>query len=631
MANRLASVGAALLLGGCPRSDPAPAEPPPIPAPVDLVATDGPFFDSANLTWQPTCGYCSGYVLEASLDGIAFARVNQDLIPAYATTVSLAFDPSAPELQRFWFRLQAWRGSASSAWSEAATYLRGIRPAWISAAYDPAGQVAISWIDYSQVADALLLERAVNGPGGPGDWTPLPADFGVTSYLDADCPELQSCSYRVRYGKDGIWSREVSAATGRLPLLQPLDLRADVTPAGVALSWTNRSTAAAGIALHCSACAGGATLPAGSSSYVDPGAPPWPNALYWVEAFELAPNWPIDPGPLPVAEIPPFRVAGPVATLDARAFNLPPAAARRGDPRGTFFYTTYVAGGSEVVRSTGATEERHPLPHTMFVSPALLLDGAGNPHVVTRTDPDATGFLLLTHDWNDGATWHSEDIGPLPVFFTDAWFGLGAGGELHVLYREGGSSSGTLVQGVESGGSWSWTPLPGPLGANAFAVAADGTAYVLSIGAPSSIATLPPGGTWSVEQVPAGSPAASVSLVTGPAGHIGILGDDSAVGFDRHIVYLERSGGTWGAPETVGAVAAAYPAFSWAGTPDGTRLHVAATVPDDGPQGGHVELFGRNAGSWTSMRLAPSPGAPWLGYGADGKLWIAGGGLWEEQ
>jgi hypothetical protein len=624
--SRFATAALALMLAGCPRSDSAPAgsEPSPIPAPVDLVATDGPSFDGVILSWQPTCGYCSGYALEASLDGVAFERVNQDLIPADASEVSLALDPSTPELQDFWFRLQAWRGAASSPWSEVATYRSGIRPPSISVAYDPLGQPAISWTNRSRVADTLLLERAVSGPTGPGDWSPLPTDFGATSYLDAECPELRWCSYRVRYGKDGIWSREASVASGPMALRQPVDLQAELTAAGVLLSWTNRSTAAAGIAVHCSPCAGGATLPPGASSYLDPGVPPWPSVRYWVEAFERAPAWPTDPGPLPVAGLPPFRIEGATATLDARAAALPWGLV--GDPRSRFAYLTSDPESPVVVRADGTTEDRHSLPHAAFVPPGLVLDGAGNPHVVTRTDPDGTGTLLLAHEWHDGTTWHGEDIGPLNVFFAEARFGIDAGGGLHILYLQADGSS--LTHGFQSGGTWSWSPVSQLLRGDAFAVAAEGITYVLQ---GRLIATLPAGGTWTVEEIPPGRPTALTALVTGPGGRIGILGLDTAIGFDQHLLYVERANGTWGAPETVTPLAAGYPAFSWASTPDGTRLHVTATVPDDGPRGGHVELFGHSAGSWTGMRLAPSPAAPELGYGVDGKLWIAGGGgLWEE-
>jgi hypothetical protein len=475
------------MLAGCPGSEPAPAGsgPAPLPAPVDLAASDGLFsFDSVILTWQPTCGYCGGYLLEASLDGVSYVPVSRDLIPADATSVSLALDPSAPELQRFWFRLQAWRGSASSPWSEAATYLRGIRPPSISVALDPLARPAISWINHSQVADTLLLERAVSGPAGPGDWSPLPADFGATSYLDADCPELQSCTYRVRYAKDGIWSRQASVATGRLPLLQPLDLRAELTPAGVALSWTNRSTAAAGIAVHCAPCAGGATLPPSASAYVDPWVPPWPSVRYWVEAFEWVPLQDTGPGLLAAADLPPFRIQGAVATLDARAAS--PPGGLHGDPQGSFVYVTSDAGRLVAVRSDGPTEDRHPLSHGALVRPGLLLDGAGNPHVVTRTEPNGIGALLLAHDWHDGATWHSEDIGPLNVFFTEVVFGIDAGGDLYILYLQADGSS--VTHGFQSGGTWSWSTVPQLGRGDAFAVAAEGTTYVLQ---GRLIATLP--------------------------------------------------------------------------------------------------------------------------------------------
>jgi hypothetical protein len=610
------------------------ASPDPVPAPADLTAAVGPGY--ARLRWTRTCGNCSRLELQVRTAGTDWVTLS-DSLPPQLTAIDIPFTGDLPELFELRFRLRAGRVGDPPPWSPWSNEAVGIVPIFspnLSYPTTSTWDSAVSWIDVSwalpsKVADAFEFQRSEVGPLGPVQWTAVPMSPGQTSYRDHDVAELKSYAYRARSGTGGVWSEWSGAVEATLPLRQPTETRAVVTPRGVQVTWTNRSAAASGVVVYGSPLGPSPVLPRDATSWVDPAWPPWPTAQYWVEATAptLPPTpLPTAPGALPVGKLEPFQLSGPAATLDARADGfLFPVTVR--DPTGAFYALTTdpAAGGLAVARLAAAGWEMHSLGHAYPAPPGLVLDGAGHPHLA-GIESTADGLTTLTRHWHDGTGWLVEDLGTEPIPAAPLQVALDAAGDLQILYAQGMAFE--LVHGRRVGGQWSWAAVPGLKDDPwfSFAVGPDGTAYVLSRGV---LATLPPQGAWSSEQVPSNLQG---NVLAASGGDVAIVGVDATSYQNQDLLYVARHGGAWGA-EPILQVMPGY-RVALGRSPDGARVHVLATRLGADMYPRWLELFERQDGTWTSMQLtptAPSTGTTSLGYGASGKLWIeVAGSLWEE-
>jgi hypothetical protein len=376
------------------------------------------------------------------------------------------------------------------------------------------------------------------------------------------------------------------------------------------LSWTNRSAAAEQIAVKCSSCALPGTLPAASTSYLDATFPPWPEAVYQLEAF-LGPSIiPVLRPDLPTIALPPFRIDGGLVTLDARrsphpGFTSSPA----GD--GAWYRLGYTPAGPTVDKVDDVGTTSFVVGGDVFLEREPFFDGAGHPHVYARVNGSAVQEPQLAHAWHDGATWHQEVASPPWPVFGD-WFapGVDGSGVSHVVYKAMG---GQMVHGIGTAGGWSWTVLPefGDL-FGSLVVTADGWAHFAF---PNRIWSRPPGGDWAFED----SPTSAWQVAAEGGGDLAIYGWTSQVGLVKDVVYVERRAGAWGAVETVATTNTTHAVPSAARSPDGARVFMAISVPD-GVSGSRLDLFGRVGGAWQAMRLGPTQGTVNLGFTPSGKL-----------
>lgn len=608
------AVVAAIFLAGCLGG---------LPAPEGLtVRTQS--FDEVELTWSPACSGCAleiAWVHEGSLQLV----IGGPLGPG-TTSVVASFAQGAPELLQLQFRLRAVRGDEKSAWSAPVAYLRGVREPVFQAVSTVGGEaVQLSWQNQSLVASELVLERVTGGPGGVPEVTPLTTDFSASDFLDADAPELALVTYRLRYGVAGVWSLD-GTTLARLPLRQPREVAAMAGPGGVTVSWTPRSAAATAQQVHCSWCLGGAAVTPDAGSFVVPGFPPWPAAVYWVEAVESSPQFQL-PEDLPVATLPPFQLQDPAVTLIASAGPYPDALRPR-DADGAWYDWSYQAGGTTAARHDATASTAHQLDGSRCLG--LEHDGAGNPHLVT-VEPAGAGAEALAHHWHDGAGWHVETSEPLPLLDHGAWFGVDAAGAVELAYLRLVEGAGLkAVHGTVSAGTFTWNELAG-LDADpfdtSFAVASDGWAHVTGwSGTGPAVASRPPGGSWQVEPLP----FAAHSLAPGLGGDLAIHRQEGNVGFNLKVEFSERAGGIWSPVETVGRVInGGSRVLSHHGASD--RWAMTIEVPDSNPAGARSDLFLRGPDGWSQTQLTTVRAAVSPAFLPDGRLVLTGqGAVWEE-
>ena len=609
--------------------------------PSDLTAAESGPFDEILITWVEPSGEVDGYELDGRIAGGSWERLNTDLIPRGVTGDVLTLDPSTPELTTFGFRIRSVKGGARSEWSPEAPYLRGIHPPTALVAdtsWTPDGlwripPVSLAWSNNSLVATDLLLERAPASGSGAGTFSPVGGvAFGETSHQDGEVTE-GAWQYRVRYGKDGIWSRAAFVTTNVIDIVPPAALVAAKTASGVELGWSNRSTVAEQLVYRIDPSPAGTvlltTLPVGASAYLDPFNAPWPATRYGVTG--VAPS-----GATATTEVAlgALTLTGPV-TLAGSAALAPVAGPYTGIARSDASHFHIAAQLPAVVyRDTGSGWEQHSLAGAVnFAAPAVLADENGNPHVVYYGGyPDLPDTPLM-HERFDGAAWRSEQIVLAPA--DGATFALTPGGVVHVLVRRRESSgSYTTVHRVGSAGVWVATDLTAttlPQQGNSIyyewgrdmGVAADGTAWVvLTYSAPPLPDTWfvlfrrSAAGIWSEELVPFGSQG-TAAVVPGQGQSAGLFYEQ--VGSGSHgTSFRLRSEAGWGPEETAAVPFADMSRGVAALAADGQRVHALFSKYPDG-----LWLTVRTPDGWQPMQLG-SP-APWLsliGLTADGKITV---------
>jgi hypothetical protein len=187
-------------------------------APLLVVEPAAPgFFDTAGLVWMhPTGEATGGYAVE-------MRRVPGDFaVVATASPRDLqydyTFDPEAPEVTDFEFRVRALPDEEGTRRSGPVVYHRGVRAPVLSCENSFGGCVPINgafrlnWEQTSKVADRITLERIVQPINGPGISTVLPVSFPATSYADADIAAW-SGGTRFIYSITGAKGADVSTAS----------------------------------------------------------------------------------------------------------------------------------------------------------------------------------------------------------------------------------------------------------------------------------------------------------------------------------------------------------------------------------------------------------------------------------
>jgi hypothetical protein len=569
----------------------------------------------------------------------------------------------APELQSLAFRVREVLGGALSGWSAVATARVGVLPVTDLTAtpgIGPDGKagppITVRWTSPSAIDAEIAVERALDpfASGAFGAWSPIAA--GRDAAIDVPPTDGATYRYRVRRGREGLWSSWVETGT-YYPVLAPIDVRVeavvngDGTATGFRITWRNRSVVADGIAiLRTSQWTGPiATLPADATSYVDH-FPAWSSWRYQVEATVGATSW--LGAQSDVAEPPPFLIPGG-PPVEAGSVELPCDDTMLRDGDGRWLCRLAFASQPTLLwmDPTGAWEQR---TFSSTGAPRLLLDfdGGGAPHaLVTHAIEPGTQHL-----WHDGAAWQEEEV-PLPGLDpTQLWntwprvvgFGVTAAGAPVVLLQRGYQFSETYGVLTRTETGWSERPIHirpeffwFDLGA--FAVAPDGTAVVFGGAAIQGVAM-----QCAMARMAPDDPDALVETIPGTDGacldvYYGML---LGAGTERTAIayalrrdtgefdwfYREHGADGWRDPELVVTQPASRRVIVPHGTLSrgGARAALFLSWPNywyADPQ--TYKAFARGPrGGWREFTLGPGfPGSGRVrgaGFLGDGRLWIVG-------
>ena len=612
--------------GGGGGSDPVP--PPP---PTALTLAAGPTFEELTVTWTPPATPVEGFAFEGRVESGPYEAV-PGLLPGDAIGAYVLLDPATPELVTLGARMRAYRAGLYSAYSNEATYFRGLRaPVNLTVTLEDWERLRLAWAGHSVAASALQVERALyddltqtTGPYGVVASLPPQAD----TYLDeSGLQPNRSYHYRLRhvgtYRGAPVQSGSVEAVANERPTpAPPTDLQALPSGAGAQLAWRNRSTLAQ--AVHVLRADGWtsdpyaptlqASLPPTAASYRDE---PLPVGLY---------TYRVSAGGTP-SEAAPLLL--PPAGLTATSLALPRGPYAAPDHLGRWWVAStsdpYAAAWPTLTLTppagTGLAPWTLDLPvGSLLAEPGLLLDADGHPHVVfLRALPNGTTSFPsdLVHAWHDGTAWRQEVLAQRTVASSSASVGahfiLGPDGWPWVAWRNAGFD--LAPEWAERvAGTWVVAPVttallgPGRDFPLWLALGADGTCFrSLAQGGQAVLQSRAPGGSWTEEAVPAGDfdgEAPRPLPVTGGlllAYHRTRFGEDLP---DR-VVALGRLGGVWGTPEELGAYATSSSGQPWAGASrDG---EAAVLVPEPRPEGLWLHRWKAGSG-WKVLRLRQSPG-----------------------
>jgi hypothetical protein len=222
----------------------------------------------------------------------------------------------------------------------------------------------------------------------------------------------------------------------------------------------------------------------------------------------------------------------------------------------------------------------------------------------------------------------------VPAQLSAVLFAAGPAGAAHLVLVRQSVGTAELLHAESRNGAWTETALPMPafvFQATALLAAADGT-LLLGLrefsGAASAVAVRPPGGTWSLDEVPGATGLGFDGpwFALGDGGAVTVV-YERLVGLELQLQSVRRdAAGAWSPPAPVasGPFIGMMLRGALAMAPDGSRCLFTFELPDaDGVR--HHELFVADvSGTWGRMRLGPATVTPVPSFAADGRARILG-------
>ena len=589
-------------------------------------------FDSVYLTWSAQAGI-DAWQLETRVGTGPWGPT-----AGYAAGPSVWYVPLAdvPEATTCAFRLRSIAAGHASAWA-ATQVLHGPRPPASVAAQPAPGNgsmnapITVRWTNTSAVATDVRVERTIRDNNADRPWIVLPgATLAAGALVDAGVEEGVAYTYRVRVGVGGVWSDAVEAWTDPVVFFAPTELSAEMATTGVRLTWRSRSAAATetSIVVFHEGESGvpEARLPGLPTSWVHGPLPVWPVARYLVAVGDGGYRF----ASSNVADLPPFRIAGPPG-LAASAATLPLGSAVARDGDGRFHVVVPTAYDAfEVQRATATGPEAHACANVRgLFDPGIAVDATGNPHVVYERYGATAWITEVVHEAWNGTGWDAEVVGTIDAASYRS-FALDPAGALHLVHVPQFATS-PLVHLVHEGLTTTETILPpDPISSLApvkfdLATGPDGTAVVARAGPRAGagtdtivVSTRTPGGAWSHDPAPVGTVVVvQLEVAAGSGGDVAIAWTDRShfsVDGGDDVLVVRRTGGVWSAPERVVARpwSGSEGPFALAGSGDLAKLVLSV------PVSGRTRLFVRGAGGWEGVEVGPSAPPAWVGVGPAG-------------
>ncbi|MDB5298287.1 MAG: repeat-containing protein, partial [Phycisphaerales bacterium] len=236
-------------------------------APTTLTATE---FSATtiDLAWVDQSGHETGYVVERSEDGGAYAAIGGTLA---AGTTSYS-DATAHEGGMFAYLVHAVGTGGSSTTASAGITTTPAAPTGVAATALTATRVDLGWTDASNGETGYVLERSTDNSNWSALTTLAP---GATTYTDT-VGEASTHYYRVKAVRDAAASAWATTAAATTVPAAPTTLAASVPPGApkVNLTWADNSGGETGYEVERSADAGAnwvlvTTTAANATAYAD--------------------------------------------------------------------------------------------------------------------------------------------------------------------------------------------------------------------------------------------------------------------------------------------------------------------------------------------------------------------------
>jgi hypothetical protein len=516
------------------------------------------------------------------------------------------------------YRVRARRGSQHSSWSETSLFF-GVRPVDSLEAADAADLVCgpppiqLRWTHHSHAATGVRIDRrTMAADGTEGDWQLVHEGADAGGWSDPDRSALTSCGgyrYRVALTAGDLAGPPVEALYGPTAADPPTDLRAEVTEAGVHLSWTP------GTATHFAIERDGRPIAYVTGTTYDDPEPARESA--YVLKYRVGRDTSASACREAWAEVAAVRLPASFPTsvrTSAFVWKQYPTSwwdtLTRGPNGALVMHHLDVNGQPTELRTlvpgADAVPETFDLPPA--TSSAVVVDGRGAVHVFSCVQhyDGALRSATFRYDWIDGCQVHGEELS-LP----SSWCGVlsataSAGGRLLSIW---------VVENAFlflEGSPGAWTTEVRPVDAHLRrSVAPDGTIALSSLTAPGAAARLTlrlPDGSWIGEE-PFPMAVDDLDTVLAAQGggvvllHRNLLGPPTLV--------FRTPGLGWSAPEDGPSVTGDYPRLAALDTTSG-RLLLAyeATVWVREPDG-----------SWHSIAMPPL-GPVEADFDAGGRWWL---------
>ena len=266
--------------------------PSPPAAPSNLMAT-ATSSSQINLSWTDSASNESGFRIERSPDGTAFAE-----IATVGANVTSYANTGLTAATQYWYRVRAYNGTGTSSYAgptSATTLAPAVSPAAptnLMATATSSSQINLSWTDNASNESGFRIERS---PDGTAFAEIATVGANVTSYANTGLTAATQYWYRVRaYNGTGTSSyagpTSVTTLAAAVSPAAPTNLTATATSSSrINLSWTDNANNESGFRIERSpdgtAFAEIATVGANVTSYANTGLTAATQYSYRVRAY----------------------------------------------------------------------------------------------------------------------------------------------------------------------------------------------------------------------------------------------------------------------------------------------------------------------------------------------------------
>lgn len=578
--------------------------------PGNLNIFQGVDFDSIIISWTPPPMEITGYDIEGRFNDEPFEKQNEEPLEPDVTGLEVSFE-QLPELTEISVRMRSLNGSSYSDYSEAATYLSGLRtPANLLVTVDNYENLAITWTNTSQAAQQIRLERAEYNTltHTKGEYSTI-AELESTevSYVDETVEIGSLYYYQLTY--EANWNESLissmpkeTLANGRPTLAPPTNMVATLGATGVTLTWINQSSKASGIRVYrVDGYDITELLGQPDTTDISPYETTWFDSMPEPGIYTYSVAATLEPVSRARSEISSVVIApGNPGEYDISVEWMPKATGIAKDGLGQFHFTInpnlYPPGGEPsaifIPEPSGWFKLDEPADFRLFAAPSIMADQTGRSHTVYLASNDystTNPVYKIIYAAPDSSGLQDELVAESTVWASTvspgSWFSRAPNGTIHLLWENNPHQFHTYA--TNESGNWAVAPLTSALydpllaGYPGLATALDSTVFAhnLTYGDEIILQARSLGGVWTEELVDLQTPlnkadAVVILPVDLNTAHI-IYEYDLGVQQDMHVTaHMAKIDGVWQPPQEI---------YQHIG-PSVTQFNLQAALSFDGSQ-----------------------------------------------